>query len=251
MFEGTPLEVGVLIGFAGIRSMTRGQMAKREFSVGLDHMMQAAQHAAGGMGSAMGPHMHSMRSMMLPAAGRVRGAASYGWGSTVSGLAPLMLAARTGAREATEAAIKAKVTGVKRRKAKQKRMGMALGLLAAGVAFGAVTALVVRRRRRNAWEEYDPSDALESMMGKADHMKEKAAGMKTKSSDMASDVRSKGSEMGQMTGDAIQKAAGMSGDAIQKAGDKTSDSMQKAADRASDKAQKASDRYADTSDRMR
>jgi hypothetical protein len=258
MGQGTPLEVGVLFDFGG-RPKTHGQQAMTEFGIGVDHMMRAAHHAAGGVGSAVGPRMHGMRSMMSPTAGRVRSVASSGWGSTVSGLTPLMAAAREGAREATEAAIKARVKGAKGWNmggppVKQKRMGLALGLLAAGVAVGAVAALVVRRRRR-AWEEYDPSDALESMMGsvgdKAANMREKAADLRNKTSDMAGDVRAKGSEMSQKTGDTINKVADKSGDAIQKAGDKTSDAMQKSADKADQNAQKASDRFADTSDRLR
>lgn len=254
MFPGTPLEVGVLFGLAGMRSKTHGQMAKHEFGVGFNHMMHAAHHAAGGVGSTFGPRMQGMRLMMAPTAGRVRSVASSGWGSTMSSLGPIMAAARDGAREGTEAAVKAAKRRRKVEQVKQKRMGLALGLLAAGVAVGAATALVVRRRR-TAWQDYDPSDALESMMGsvndKAAAMKDKAADLKNKTSDMAAEVKSKGSEMGQKTSDRIQKASDKSGDAIQKAGDKTSDTMQKTADKSNETAQKTSDRFADAADRRR
>jgi len=177
MFEGTPLEVGVLFGFGGTPK-TRGQLAREELGVGWDHMMQAASHAAGGVGSAVGPRAHAMRSMITPAAGRVRNVASTGWESTVGAISPLMEAAREGAREATESALKEKAKLMKlaqrEERMKQKRIGLAFGLLAAGVAVGAAAALVMRRRRRSTWEEYDPSQALESAMESTSDTFEKA-----------------------------------------------------------------------------
>lgn len=239
-----------MFGFGGTPK-THGQLAKEEFGVGWDHMMQAATHAAGGMGSAVGPRMHGMRSMMSPAAGRVRTAASSGWDSTVGTFAPLVAAAREGAREATEAALKAQAKEDKRLKrgeaVKQKRIGLAVGLLAAGVAVGAAAALVVRRRRRAAWEDYDPSDALESMM---DSVGDRTTEMRDGASDMrgsASDMRGSASEMKDKAADLAGDAKAKGGDAAAKAGDaaaKAGDSVAKAGD-------KASDRYADVSDRMR
>jgi gas vesicle protein len=262
MGQGTPLEVGVLFGFGGTPK-TQGQLAKEEFNAGFDHIMQAAQYAAGGMGSAMGPRVHNVRSMVSPAAGRVRTAASSRWDSTRSTLAPIMAAAREGAREATEAALKARAketTEVQRRlmrgeQVNRKRMGLAVGLLAAGVAVGAAAALLVRRRRRSAWEDYDPSEALESMMDSAGEkpsdMRRRAAGVKDKSAEMAADVRAKGAEMSQKTAEAVQKAVDKTADAIEKTGDKTSAAMNKAADKANEAAQKSGDQFADTSERMR
>jgi gas vesicle protein len=258
MFAGTPLEVGVLFGFGGTPK-THGQLAKEEFGVGFDHIMQAAQHAAGGVGSAVGPRVHNVRSMITPAAGRVRTAASTGWDSTVGTLAPIMVAAREGAREATETALKARAKEAKRRQkeaqVKQRRIGLAVGLLAAGVAVGAAAALVVRRRRRNAWEDYDASEALESMMDSVNdrtgEVKSTAAELKDKAAGLADDAKARASDMSQKTGDSIQKAAGKTTDAVQNAADKTSDAVQKTADKASNTAQKTSDRFADTGERMR
>jgi hypothetical protein len=206
-----------LFGFGGT-TKTRGQLAKEEFGVGFDHMMQAATHAAGGVGSTMGPRMHGMRSMITPASGRVRTAASSGWDSTVSSLAPLMAAAREGAREATEVAIKTRAKAANRRKrekqVKQRRIGMALGFLAAGVAVGAAAALVVRRRRRNAWEDYDPSEALESMMDsvgdRVSDVKGTASGMKDKAMDKAGDMQDKAGEMKDKTADSTMARSGES-----------------------------------------
>jgi len=203
MFQGTPLEVGVLFGFGGTPK-TRSQLAKEEFGAGWDHMVQAASHAAGGMGSAVGPRAHAMRSMITPVAGRVRGLASTGWDSTASTFSPLVAAAREGAREATEAALKEKARLAKLAKReermKQKRIGLALGLLAAGVAVGAAAALVMRRRRRSTWEEYDPSQALESAMESTSSTLEKA-------SDKAEDLGDRAQRMGGRAADKMSNAA--------------------------------------------
>ena len=235
------MEVGVLFGFGGTPK-THGQLAKEEFGVGFDHMMQAATYAAGGVGSAMGPRVHNVRSRITPAAGRVRSAASSSWDS----LAPIMVAAREGAREATEAALKAKAKESKRHhkeeQVKPRRMGLALGLLAAGVAAGAAAALVVRRRRRSAWEDYDASGALESMM---DSVSQKPSDM------TAGDMKARASDVSQKAGDAAQEAAGKTGETVQKAADKTSNAAQKAGEKAQEMGQKASDRFADTGERTR
>ncbi|NUT31603.1 MAG: hypothetical protein HOV79_00870 [Hamadaea sp.] len=185
-------------------------MAKEEFGVGWDHMVQAASHAAGGVGSAVGPRAHAVRAAISPAAGRVRSVASTGWDSTMGTLAPLVAAAREGAREATEVALKEKAKLAKMAKReermKQKRIGLALGLLAAGVAVGAAAALVMKRRRSTTWEEYDPSQALESAMDKASDTMERA-------------------------GDSMASAASKAGDKAEAMGDKAKNAADKAADR--------------------
>jgi len=210
MFEGTPLEVGALFGFGGTPK-TRGQLAKEELGVGWDHMMQAASHAAGGVGSAIGPRAHAVRSMITPAAGRVRNVASTGWESTMGTISPLMEAAREGAREATEAALKEKAKlmklAKKEERMKQKRIGLAVGLLAAGVAVGAAAALVMRRRRSSTWEEYDPSQALESAMESTSDTLEKAG--------------DKAEAMGERTKAAAGRTAGKVEDAAKNAGEET------------------------------
>jgi hypothetical protein len=207
MFEGTPLEVGVLFGFGGTPK-TRGELAKEEFGAGWDHMVQAASLAAGGMGSAIGPRAHAVRSMITPAAGRVRGLASSGWDTTVGTISPMVAAAREGAREATEATLKEKAKLVKQlakreERMNQKRMGLAIGLLAAGVAVGAAAALVIRRRRHSTWEEYDPSQALESAMESTSSTLEKA-------SDKAEEL-----------GDRAQRAGGRAADKMRDAAEET------------------------------
>jgi hypothetical protein len=164
--------------------------------------------------------------VITPASARVRTAALSGWGSTVGTLSPLMLAAREGAREAAEVAIKARAKEAMRRErekqVKQRRIGRALWFLAAGVAVGAAAALVVRRRRRNAWEDYDPSEALESMMDsvgdRVSDVKGSASGMKDKAMDKAAEMQDKTAD----------SAMGRSGESAQEADTLASDMNSKA-----------------------
>ena len=92
-------------------------------------------------------------------------AASHGWDSTIAALVPLMEAARQGSARA------AKLPPGTGRRGKPQRgrvkvkvetesaghTGTIVGLIAAGAAIGATTALVARRRNRAKWAEYEPS----------------------------------------------------------------------------------------------
>lgn len=119
----------------GLRRRTHGQIARAELGESFDHFRQAATHAATGMGET---------------------------------LEPLAAAAAANARQAGDAARRAKaknLTAINKKKESRmsrKRWPMLAGLLAAGAAVGAVGALVMRRRRQHEWEEYDPTQALES-----------------------------------------------------------------------------------------
>ncbi|MDQ7911081.1 hypothetical protein RB614_41995 [Phytohabitans sp. ZYX-F-186] len=136
--------------------------------------MQAATHAAGGVGATMGPKaadgMH-----------RVRQGAAHGWESTMATLAPLAAAAAEGAREAGRTTKRAgrnarpagttkmrAVTPKRESRMSRRRLPMLAGLLAAGAALGAVGALVMRRRKQQQWQEYDPSQAMEPVAADAD-----------------------------------------------------------------------------------
>lgn len=157
------------------RRKTRSQRMREELSEGLDHLMQAATHAAGEVGATVGPRVNAARDRLAPKADRMRDAASQGWGTTVTALAPLAAAAREGAQKTGGTARRAKAKGLKagargaraigvKKKGprmSRKRGFMLTGLLAAGVAAGATGALVMRRRRQQRWEEYDPNQALE------------------------------------------------------------------------------------------
>jgi hypothetical protein len=122
----------------------------------------------------VGPKFYAARDRVQPAAGRVKDAASTGWGSTIAALAPLAAAATDQARKANKQGEKAKDRNVKQlqkksgklqkttnkalgRKQAKPRAGKLAGLLVAGAAVGAGAAYVLRRRQRQQWDEYDPS----------------------------------------------------------------------------------------------
>jgi hypothetical protein len=154
----------------GIRRRTtksHRQLAKDELSESFDHLMQAATHLAGGVGKSVGPRVNTAREYMSPATGKMRNSATQGWEATIAALAPLAEAARDGARQAGGTARKAKAKNLKAIRKKENRMSrkrwpMLAGLLAAGTAVGAAGALVMRRRKRQQWEEYDPSRPMAS-----------------------------------------------------------------------------------------
>jgi hypothetical protein len=151
----------------GFHRKTRSELMRSELGESWEHFLAAATHAANGVGQTVGPR-----------ATRLKGAAATGWSSTTATLAPLALAYREGAADATAAALKIKKkaqSGKKGKPVSNKRTGMLIGLLAAGVALGAAGALVVRRRRKQQWSEYDPTGALDSMSTDRSMM-DKAAG---------------------------------------------------------------------------
>jgi len=174
------------------RRARRRDLVRAELGESLDHFMQAATHAAGGVGATVGPRIHAARDAVAPTADRVRGSASQGVTATMATLAPLAVAAADGARQARRAtrkaktknmknmknlkvakrtampAMKAKLTPSKRAKHSRRRWPMIVGVLAAGAAIGTIA---VRRRQAAQWEEYDPGQALDTMRaaGSATH----------------------------------------------------------------------------------
>jgi hypothetical protein len=137
-------------------SRTRSQLMREELSESLDHAVRAAGHAASGMRSA--------GEQMAPVAGRVRDAASQRWGSTMAAFnddpvstarhaAKAKRRAKQSRREA-EKAIRAK----RRSRARAPRLA---AMLAVGAALGAVWA-VAQRRRRQQWDEYEPSPPMDT-----------------------------------------------------------------------------------------
>ncbi len=190
--------------FAMARRKTHTQLAKRELNQSLEHFMQAAAHAAKGTGATVGPKVNAARDRVSPAAGKMRNAATSGWGSTLAALAPLATAVTEGARRATSETNKAKAKNAraldKKIKAVDKKAtkaaknaktarkqsgkgGSKLGtLLLAGAAVGA-GALVMRRRKQQQWDEYDPSRP----MGGA-HTEERSVTATTGTSTMREDT---------------------------------------------------------------
>jgi hypothetical protein len=142
------------------RRQTRSQLVKSELGESFDHFMQAATHAAGGVGATVGPRA-------TDGVDRVKGAAAHGWESTMAAFAPLAAAAADGARQAGRTTSRAGrrtqrvVMRKKEPRMSRQRWPMLAGLLAAGTAIGAAGALVMRRRKQQQWQEYDPSQPIE------------------------------------------------------------------------------------------
>ncbi|MFD0741184.1 hypothetical protein ACFQ1L_03890 [Phytohabitans flavus] len=162
-----------MLGFAR-RNQTRSQLVKAELGESFDHFMQAATHAAGGVGETMGPKAADGMQ-------RVRDGASHGWESTLAALGPLAAAAAEGAREAGRTTKRAgrsagragaakmrAVTPKRESRTSRRRWPMLAGLMVAGAAMGATGALVMRRRKLQQWQEYDPSQAMGPIAADAD-----------------------------------------------------------------------------------
>lgn len=175
--EGTtPEEVETVFGFG--RRKSHRQLVRVELGEGFGHFRQAATHAADGVGTRVGPRMQAARGFLAPTATRVAETAANGWGSTMTVIAPLAVAALASARQTGTAAGRTgskSITGSKKMKmmkamSKNKRKSMKArrrwtmltGLLAAGAAVGAVGAVAMRRRHHEQWEAYDPARAMDT-----------------------------------------------------------------------------------------
>lgn len=132
------LQGGIMLGLS---RKTRGEMMRAELGQSWDHFIQAASHAANGVGKSVGPSTQRF----------------FG---TVS---PLMVAYRDGAADAIAVQSRGKTRAQKKkgRDVSGRRVGVFIGLLAAGAAIGAAGALLMRRQQQQPWSEYDP-DAFDS-----------------------------------------------------------------------------------------
>jgi hypothetical protein len=154
----------------GLRRKSHSMMARHEFGQGVEHFKAAATHAARSTGAAVGPKIATARDQIQPTAGKARDAASKGWETAIATLAPIAAAATEGARQAGKKTNKA---GTKNAKQLDRRARKALGrektsksrlvgMTVAGLALGAAGAMVLRRRQRQQWDEYDPSRPIAS-----------------------------------------------------------------------------------------
>lgn len=178
--------------FATMRRKNRNAKMKNELSQSVDHFKRAASLAAQETSATVGPKFSAARDRVQPAAAKAKGAAysakgaaTSGWGSAVSTLGPLVAAAsenvrKTGkqaekAEKANKRAVKANkdVAKVSKKSAKkiEKRANKALGkqsstggklmkLVLAGAAVGAAGAYVLRKRRSDQWDEYEPTGSI-------------------------------------------------------------------------------------------
>lgn len=208
-----------------------GRMAAHELGESYGHLRMAASHAADGAGVALAPRVDAARRAVAPTVERARDAATSSMGS-------LLVAARDGRKTAQK---KARKTNAKAQKKVSKATNSALvkigkknkssskkwpimigGLLAAGAAIGATSALLKRRRSQPTWEEYTSDSATTRTTTDAHALLDSAkstmdAGI-DKASAAASAVKERTSDLigspskGQSTGPTgVDKTAGLNG----------------------------------------
>ena len=129
---------------------THTRLAKEELNESFGHLRMAAAHAADGAAGALAPRVDAARKAVKPQLNRAKDAA-YGSASS------LLDVADKGSRKAKRMARKGKykVTGKKKSRMSGKRWPVLIGgLVAAGTAIGAATAILRKRRSQQLWDEY-------------------------------------------------------------------------------------------------
>lgn len=191
------------------RRRSEGQLARAELNRGIDHLRQAASHAAKGAGATVGPRVHAARGAVAPAAVVVRDRASSGLATTAAALAPLAVAVRQARIEAAGKAVVGKAAAkqaavtkkAKKMRAKKKSRSGGLtmaGLLAAGTVAGLAGAIALRRyREQQVWTEYDTTASLEPMREEVETIEVRTAGP---ASDSKASVASTGAGSSTVTG---------------------------------------------------
>ncbi|NJC82306.1 YtxH domain-containing protein [Planosporangium mesophilum] len=155
---------------------TQNVMMREELGKGINHLRMAAAHATGSAAGMIAPRIDMVRERMIE--------------PTVD---KSMDAARDGARRAGGMARRA--TGRKPKASTRRLPRMVGGLMIAGVALGAVSALLSRRRQRK-WDEYGSvgNTLTERARSVTDTARPAASSMTDTAKEKASDV------MGQMKG---------------------------------------------------
>jgi hypothetical protein len=163
-----------------MRRKNRSAKMKSELGQSVDHFKRAASIAAQETSATVGPKFYAARDRVQPTAVKAKDAATGSWDSTLATLTPLVTAAAAKAQQVGKTTAKTtkkdlqaskKDLKASKKDAKkiQKRANKALsrdksskssklgGLLLAGAAVGAAGAYVVRKRRQEQWDEYDPT----------------------------------------------------------------------------------------------
>jgi hypothetical protein len=159
--------------FATMRRKYRSRRMKRELGQSVDHFKRAATIAAHETSATVGPKITAAKGRVQPTATKARDTATQSWDSALATLTPLVASAAETARHVGLPT--AEVGRKSRRKAKQlkrrergRRGTKLFGLLLAGAAVGAAGAYVVRMRRREQWDEYNPSNPVAAPVAGAD-----------------------------------------------------------------------------------
>jgi hypothetical protein len=156
--------------FATMRRKYRSARMKRELGQSVDHFKRAATIAAHETSSTVGPKIDAAMGRVQPTAIKARDAAAQSWDSAIATLTPLVATATESARHAGWPPVELGRNSKKKAKLKRRRRtGTKLvGLLLAGAAVGAAGAYVVRMRRREQWDEYNPSGPVSAPVAGAD-----------------------------------------------------------------------------------
>jgi hypothetical protein len=164
----------------GIRRRTHAELVRTELGDSFEHLKAAAGHAAGGVNTAVRPRVDAARDFVVPSAARARDLAGNGWETTRgtwettrSSVRPLASAASHNARDAAKAVRRSKGKGngskgngkraeklIEKSSSSGRRWPIVAAILVAGAAFG--TAAIMRKRRQEKWDEYDPSRSLDA-----------------------------------------------------------------------------------------
>jgi len=168
---------------------------KAELGESFDHLRMAAAHAADGASGALAPRVDAARNVVKP---RLESGMSMAMG----GMDSMLSVARERSKDAGKKAGKmknkstkaaAKLTG---KQQKSRRWPMAIGgLLVAGAAMGAASAMLRKRRNQQTWDEYgatrttsDTGSVLGAAKNTMDAGIDKAKTMGEAAKDRASDL---------------------------------------------------------------
>jgi hypothetical protein len=154
----------------------------------------AAAHAADGASGAMAPRVDAARKVVRPGLSKAQSAA-------MGGMDAVLVIARDRSRQAGKKAGKMGRKGkakmmMRNESRSSRRWPMAIGgLLVAGAAVGAASALMRRRRNQQTWDEYgstrttsDSGSMLDSAKSSMDAGIDKAKTMGEAAKDRASDL---------------------------------------------------------------
>lgn len=168
---------------------THRRLMQEELGESLGHLRMAAAHAADGASGALAPRVENARNAVRPGLVKAGGAAGT-----------ILVIARDRSRQAGKQAEKigrkGKAKMTKNESRNSRRLPMAIGgLLVAGAAIGAATALMRRRRANQTWDEYgstrttsDTGSVLDSAKSTMDAGIDKAKTMGEAAKDRASDL---------------------------------------------------------------
>lgn len=147
------------------QNVRRRELMRTELGESLEHARRAAGHAAGEVRASMGPKV-------APAAERVRSTATDSWESTRAALAPLSesthaepkQARKRAKREREKVQAKGRAKKLQRERAGRRWPALA-GLVAGGIALGAVAAAVLRRQQYQELEGFGPAGEPDTAEG--------------------------------------------------------------------------------------